>query len=380
LFDRAARDWINGSHQKDLRAVCTFPMEGPYRALEQYTRATIHLPNTVIASISSCPTEIPTSEYIAFAQLRSGARTQWWNIMRAIRAQTLTFSEPSVVALVLQSIWQAECIGDGGLYRKAHYELQDHTFGLNIGEELSLAVKSLGRNWKQYLNLAVLIALAHRLLELSPHTDVHEKAKTTIYAARALSRDWITTLVQADSGELGSKITHPVHTRQSVAAVAVVFRSTFDGVCGIFSSDEEATWFVYAGILAAADTSPQTTSLRRLARRNKLIALSMEPLLAKFCVNDPSILHKAAALAWPGYMAGLPWIALPSPASRWWRTMTKADSERVSRFVHLNILDGTLLVDGKVSDRLPTEYTEHLVYLALFQDHASNLQLILYRI
>jgi len=377
LCDRAARDWING-HQKDLRTICTFAMEGPYRALEQYTRATVHLPNTVIASISSCPTEIPMSEYVAFAQLRSGARTQWWNIMRAIRAQTLTFSEPSVVALVLQSIWQAECIGEGGLYREAHHELQDHAFGLDTGEELYLAVKSLGKNWKQYLYLAVLIALARRLLELSPHADVHEKAKATIYAARALSKDWITTLVQSDSGEPETQTTHPVHTRQSVAAVAVVFRSTFDGACGAFSSNEEATWFVYAGTLAAADTSPLTTSLRRLARRNKRIALSMEPLLAEFCANDPSILHKAAALAWPGYVAGLPWMALPSPAGRWWRTMTKADSERVSRFVHLNILDGVLLVDGKVSDRLPTEYTEHPVYLALLQDHASNPRIMLY--
>jgi hypothetical protein len=280
LCNRMSEIWLDPSSQGGLRPQCTLPTYGPYRDLQQYFSSTDHFPNEVISAIGSCPSELPISEYIAYGQLRSGTRIQWWNIMRAIRSQSLTFSAPSVTNLVLQSIWQAECMGDAGSYREAHYDLQDQGFGFDVASELISVVQRLGSNWKQYLYLSVIVALASRLLEFSPHAAVQEKALEVIRASRALLRSWITALSQSSlvQSEEQVQCSQPsTYVHQSIASIATIFRFTFDNPSAYTITHDDAIWFVYTGILVASNHDSQSEGWRLLQRRDQRIALRIEP-------------------------------------------------------------------------------------------------------
>lgn len=370
LCNRSAKGWLHPLPEANLRPRCALPMYGPYQTMQPYTSSTTHLPNEVLSSIHCCPTYLPTTEYVAFCQLRSGNRIQWRNIMRAIRTQSLTFSEPSVANLVLQSIWQAESMGDKGVYRDAHYDLQDHGFGIDAAQELLSVVQHLGSNWKQHLYISIIVALATRLLELSPHVDVQVKALLVIHASRALLRSWISAI--SGQSELLTEDSHSsMYIRQSIATIAIVFRSTFDIDSNPFTTLDDTTWFIYAGILAGSENSSPSKTSPLTPHRDRRIALRLESSLAEKCKSNPSILHKAVALAWKAYRPGTSWLQLPSPGNRWWTALTKKGNGYVHRAVHLNILDGALLIDGKLSDRLPAEYTTQAIYSELFGDHVS---------
>lgn len=371
LFDESSKTWVKKAPSCDLRGQCTFAMDGAYLPLQPYVRSTAHSTNEVLSSVHSCPPELPVSEYVAFGQLRSGNRIQWWNVMRSIRAQSLTFSELPVVHLILQSIWQAESMGDAGVYREAHASLQELSFGVDVGEELYSAVQSLGSNWKQHLYLSILVALSIRLFEISPHEVVREKAQVVIRAARSVARQWITALTSQanqDTGEISELSLSADQRRKNVLAIALVFRSTFDTPTIPFSSHDDTTWYIYAGTLAAGETDQLSTSIHRLASRDRRMSLRLEPILHEICRKDHSVLHDAVLMAWEGYLPGTTWQPLSSPADRWWTTETKTGQGLSSRVVHLNIVEGTLLIDGRVADQLPSEYTSHSSYKELLGD------------
>lgn len=376
LFDEGSKSWVKQSPECNLRSSCTFSVDGAYSSLHPYVGSTTHSTNEVLSSIHACPSELPVGEYVAFGQLRSGIRLQWWNIMRAIRAQSLTFSEASVVHLILQSIWQAESMGDAGVCREAHASLQDHNFGVDVGEELYLAVQSLGNNWKQYLYLSIIAALAIRLLEVSPHADVQEKAQIIIRSARSVAQQWITTLIyqgEEDSIDCDQPSPNDEQSRKNVLAIALVFRSTFDTTTNPFSSQEDVKWYIYAGMLSTGETDQHSTSIRRLVSRDRRISLRLRPILYEICQKDHSVLHNSVKMSWKGYVPGTPWRPLPAPANHWWMTETKKGQNFSTRVVHLSITEGILLIDGKAADRLPSEYTGHPSYKELLGDQVRCL-------
>jgi hypothetical protein len=135
-FDLKTKSWLTQLPEPNLCPVCTFKMSGAYKSPEKYVKDTNSAPNAIIASLQACPSSLSPTEYIAFGHIQVGKRIQWREIMRALRAQSLTFLDSSMVSLILQSIWQAESMSEEGVYREAHFYLQDHQFGMDVIEEL----------------------------------------------------------------------------------------------------------------------------------------------------------------------------------------------------------------------------------------------------
>lgn len=71
---------------------------------------------------------------------------------------------------------------------------------------------------------------------------------------------------------------------------------------------------------------------------------------------------------WPDYQASMGgWAELPAPNSRWASTKTAAAAlGQTSQIVHLNLLEGRLLIDGEPLGRLPRNYVQHPTYIRLF--------------
>jgi hypothetical protein len=110
-----------------------------------------------------------------------------------------------------------------------------------------------------------------------------------------------------------------------------------------------------------------------LLRQDNQLSMRVESLLATHLLRHTTALHNAIKTVWPPYETGSNWAAMSSPAGRWWRAQTKGSETKGSRTVHFNILDGTLLIDGKTLGKLPANYMAHSSYRKLFGSMVCHL-------
>jgi hypothetical protein len=385
IFDAATQGWINTEGADRLRTACTFQVDGLYAPLQMFVNDTQHTPNSVLTSLSKRPIGVSPTEYTTFGLLRAGNRLQWRNIMRAIRAQSLAFSDPSVLVLIMQSIWQSgpagEAIAGEKLCREAHRDLLDEHFGDQVAEELLRTIKLLGSNWKQINFLAILVVLALRLQAFTPHSSVHSRIQHVLDEARKLALEWIKTLQEPQhlNPDCPSEASfRRDHKSQALANVAVVLQASFDAeineYAAAFRCNTDIVMYIYAKMLiSAVQIRTFSSGLRILASRNHRLAHALEPHLIQACLNTPSILNDVTTLAYPRYSTQSHWTPLPSCGGRWWTSCLPETDLVTSQIFHMNITEGTFLINGKAFDQLPADYRAHPVYANLFNDHVRFL-------
>jgi hypothetical protein len=107
--------------------------------------------------------------------------------------------------------------------------------------------------------------------------------------------------------------------------------------------------------------------LQVLVARDRRLANQMVPTVRKIIHQDPEGLNKSIGMLWSGYrVSSMGWVELRSPNLCWMATYTAPTDAGVSQQVHLDLLEGRLLIDGNPLGRLPQEYTSHPVYARLF--------------
>ncbi|KAG6369458.1 hypothetical protein JVT61DRAFT_14828 [Boletus reticuloceps] len=80
----------------------------------------------------------------------------------------------------------------------------------------------------------------------------------------------------------------------------------------------------------------------------------------------------AVSRVWPDYRPGSEWSPLPDPNSRFISCTTASTTSQCSQTVHFNLLDGTLLVDGKPLSRLPSAIVQHPLYILIFGEQVLD--------
>lgn len=108
--------------------------------------------------------------------------------------------------------------------------------------------------------------------------------------------------------------------------------------------------------------------LLKLLYRDRRLSHYLERFLAQRVRQDRRGMDNAILSLWTAYIPGSTgWLKLSTPNSRWLeaQTMTKYAST-MPQIVHLNLLEGRLLVDGKPLGRLPHEIVQHSTYNRIF--------------
>jgi hypothetical protein len=157
--------------------------------------------------------------------------------------------------------------------------------------------------------------------------------------------------------------------------IAATCFSTFD-VCSehvpaVLATEEDFSVAMQCAVIVHDNKPPSLSDgnspyLARMLSRHRRLLHHLEPT---FCQSKPcflgeaELLHAGAydnALArlWEGYRRDISsrWRALPSPNSRWISCGAKGGQ------VHYDLLTGKLLVNGKLSGRLPEEIVKHPTY------------------
>lgn len=108
------------------------------------------------------------------------------------------------------------------------------------------------------------------------------------------------------------------------------------------------------------------TRLQVLLCREQRLSRRLEPVLRQHIYDDRVSFDNTLSRLWPSYRPGGCITAASSAESRWVETHTSAENDRAPQSVHFNLLDGSLLINGKPLGRLPRHITTHATYIRTF--------------
>ncbi|KAF8123207.1 hypothetical protein EV363DRAFT_1357363, partial [Boletus edulis] len=352
----------NAFSKVDIKRYCTYELqEGPYCILQKYIDGTTHTSNQVVAGQAECPKELSIHEFLAFGHLRSGGSLQWLNILRELRDRSLSFRNAEVHLLVAQAIMQ-------------------DTFGHALVDELESLVADIEANWLEGVTMNTISSLLSRLLEARPDEAVSERVVQLLRDVRMKTFSWVQ--------ELSDKLTRTPgeeELRGLLRDTAAICRSTFDVdpviIEQLLNSPEDVEVLLSCAILIHDNLPTKVSALpaysQLLLDRNRHLSLALENVL--YDPNGVMVadsrdrgIHLAVGRVWPDYRPGSEWRPLPEPNSRYFLCTTASTMSQCSQVVHFNLLDGTLLVDGKPLGRLPNAVVQHPLYSLVFGEQVLD--------
>ncbi|KAK0245418.1 hypothetical protein EDD85DRAFT_17035 [Armillaria nabsnona] len=382
LYDSKDDTWIKNPFVNcNIYDQCTLQLstDGVYDNLQYAVHNTNHTSNTIIANQSDCSTGLTLHEYAAFTGLRSGERLQWLNIARELRAQILSFNQEAVHTLLTQSACQVGVVAENDVL-EWHIVLYDLSFRRLLFKELWELLLNVEGNWLESVTLRSIILLMNRLLVMTTPTEASQSmvndsvsAYDIIRKARMVVFLWVQILVEKLQETVKEDDMQDLQCR--IFELAATVQATYDvepeHVQALLQSNEDVKILVESSIIMHDNTPIRqrliSLEMQRLLRQSERLSHFIEPYLQNK-VSD--ITHQqgvdfAVTSIWPAYHA-THWTVLDSPNHRWISTLTAVDASQQSQLVHLNLLTGLLLINGKPLGRLPQNITSHPTYGRIF--------------
>ena len=357
----------------DIWRLCTFQLpSGSYQTLQYALNRTTHTSNEILAMQSKCPKGLNLHEFYTFNTLRSGDRLQWRNIARELVARVLNFNHEETYMLVVQAAWQAGRSGGGRHCREAHVDLEEEQFGTSLLSVLGEALETVEGNWQGAAAVRTFVALATRLLSVSPCNIVHDDCYLFLRRARQVTLHWT-----RDVGQLlheGQDAEELKTLNLRVLQMALTCHSTFNvdkhHLSALLNSSEDIAVVTECSIVihdrCPAVTEQLPRALKTMLQRHEKLCHMLEPIMREKILAERGGIDSALRLVWAGYRPERPWATVESPSERWLVTETSTEGGFSRMIVHYNVLDGSLLVNGLPLTRLPRHYELHSTYHRLF--------------
>ncbi|KAG2119627.1 uncharacterized protein F5147DRAFT_795623 [Suillus discolor] len=371
-FDTTTGAWVADIPLEcDVTKLCTFLLpKGPYDGLQQYLAGTSHTSNQVMANQADCHKDVTIHEFIAFGTLRSGPHLQWMNVLRELHARTLNFRREEIHLLLAQAVSQAGPFSsDDSLIW--HEELNSVPFLIALLGELEELMASVEGNWLEAVTIDTIIMLVCRVLSSTQEESVKSRGHTLLRRIRTATF----TLLMQLSGKMQASNDEAVSRdlQGRVRDMAVTCRSTFD-VDGdaslLLTSNDDIKIFVYCAVMLYDNTPSQLDNLSQysklLLERDNRCCHALEPIIRQYVEHHREGLDCAIVKIWDSYRPGTPWRALTAPNSRWLMTQTAPSHSQLPQDVHIDLISGCLLIDGKQLGRLPSKIVQHPTYQSIF--------------
>jgi len=367
----------NAFSSLDITSLCSYHLDsGPYQNLQQYLQDTAHTSNGVICNQTECHRDLSIHEFIAFGHLRSGSSLQWLNILREIRANTLSFRRDEVHMLVAQAGGQVgPCSNTGEMVW--HRELECPSFCSSLLTELEHLVAAVSGNWLEGMTMDTVTFLVSRLLArtltVEDGVDITHRAYQLLRTARAKTFSWVVELLA--KLESTTNESEKLDLRSRLRDTAAICRSTFDvgevaDAAQLFNSSEDVEILLSCAIIIHDNTPAKLDTLGKMSRllleRDRRLLWRLQHAVSDIIEEGNNGIDLAVKRVWPTYRQGSRWHRDGSANSSWFTSSTLGCEGQKSQEVHLDILDGSLLVDGKAVGRLPHTIQENSLFTSIF--------------
>ncbi|KAI6026973.1 hypothetical protein EDC04DRAFT_3092210 [Pisolithus marmoratus] len=358
----------------DISGFCAYQFpQGPYQNLHHYLRYTTHTSNEVLCRQADCDKDLSIHEFIAYGHLRSSPSLQWLNILREIRANTLTMRREEVHMLLAQAASQVGPVSaDGKLVW--HVELEQPRFRHSLLDELETLLSTVSGNWLEGPTMSTISFLVARMLSVASavQDQSYHRALELLRTVREKTFCWVLELFQ--KLEQTTCEVQKAQFRGRLCDSATICRSTFDvgpdDAKQLLDSSRALEVLVCCAVVINNNTPPESNALRGLSRlfveRDCRLSRNLEELVGTAILGGNDGIDRGIAHIWPGYRRGRRWRRVGGRDCSWFTTNTSSSKTQCSQRVHFDVLSGTLLVDGRPMGRLPDEIRTDPTFTLLF--------------
>ena len=327
---------------------------------------------------TECPSEVSVHEFSAYQKLLAGDARRWPNILVEMDSSNINFSSEDTMRLLCQLSVQAgsRLTGSREVLRTAHIAFKEPAFLKQLIQTIEKRLCAIQDNWREHHCMELLITLSLRLFTLSTGS-VRTHAEALVEAARDATLGWTTRLRKemhaATDGDAAQQISMYgfraamlcrrtlavyVELDQPVSAKALV-------------SWVQASIALQENLLTNIDGLPQ--ELKNMMARDAKMAYYIQSLLSTAVRSHPDSVNAGISRTWSDSPADVnasfsAWNFLPPPYDRW-IVATMSESRRsyiYKQTVHYNIIEGHLLIDGKLCGKLPLEISNSETVKELF--------------
>jgi hypothetical protein len=358
----------------NIRYCCMFELPpGPYRPLQDALLWTAHTSNLAIAQSHS--TSLDSHEAYEYVAFRAGHRLQLLNLARQLASPVLRLNQEEVRLLVMQTLWQMgpSSVDDVG---EAHILLKDEMFGNQLLSVLGDSLQQHRENWQNCTAMRIFSAVARRLLSLAAAPKVKSRAREFLDDLRGVLIEWMRHHVRSRN-EARLKTSRHAHSLRALDIALICYETfdvDYDQFDAVFAIPANITASVECAIqihdLAPTDVGELSTSTQHLLTAFSRLAVAMEIALRAAILRVPSAMDTAIQNIWNGYRPAL-WYYEES-----W-LISNASTQTDTCIVHLDMLTGCLMVNGRPLGRLPMEYQNHKTYARILDSvsiHFGNFE------
>ncbi|CAL8134338.1 unnamed protein product [Orchesella dallaii] len=335
--------------------------------------------NEVIALQYICHEKLPLREFITYGSMRSGLRIQLRNLYAAIANQSIAFEQESVLALILQTIWEVGPTSKENL-KEIHADFYEKEFSLEFIQQLEHMLKSNATNWSSPMVIMAVIVLTIRVLELNENEEVQSSCSRLLKQIREILEDWwkklenITLNSEGSSGSTNDMVILNGLLLQTALCSAYTFNVFSTHLLPYVLTDEKDVTFwlrtlsrMYHLVVREKTHERCSKFLQNLLRHARLnISLNIEAYLhteiGRESLNDFSSQWTGAAssqMTEASHYGGA--------ASNVYLLKYRDILDQKIHTVHIEILRGIFLVDGHPPSYLPENIIQHPLFNEFFQ-------------
>jgi len=330
----------------------------------------------VMASHPQCPAGLGQHEFVAFKMLMSGPHRRWLSILAELGSTNLNWSNESAVMLLNHLALQCgpsrwtDGSRNADSFRVAHCIFRDPTFVDSLLKQVESRLNILADvvSWRETNIMDMLITFALRTLylvmEAHPNTDLPERAAVCVFRARDICTSWFRHLRQQIRESCVQE--NAQQFQQCALTAALLCRRTFVVHYDIYEWDaDELEQYIESGITIQENMVTDIGALPPRILHHLVASIKLAQRLcssvSKYIEKDSTGLREGLVHFWPEAerLAEKGSTITLDKHPGWVRCNIAESATYGHQVVHLDLLLGTLLVNGKPVGKLPqdAEYT-----------------------
>lgn len=365
LFDQGSKTWL-ADMTKDLtfEHLCGVHVPKGLRDTvipgERHPPTEIQWPTSyeIAASKTRCPESLSLDEFLAYQRLLSSKSLRWPTILMELGSSNINLNSEDTMLMVNHLVNQA---GDAQHSHAAF--LENEIFCSRLKEQIRNRLENMAGNWREIYCMEILITLLLRLFNTESCKD---EAEDLLKQARQTTLQWL-VILRTDVRKAGDA-DHAKSFAHYAFFAALLCRRTFTLFCDMdvqippedLITYFEATLGVQENLLVDLERLSNILTIM-LVRDTKMCYRLSHSLLISLRAA-PYSLGKALN----SYLTGskdstekrfTEWN-LMTPGGHWLQSMMRSPDSAWSQVIHVNYIEGHLLIDGKPFGRLPRNIRE----------------------
>jgi len=336
--------------------------------------------NEVVASHTRCPNSLTVAEFTTFQDLRLGSTVQWLRLLRELASPNLNFGTVEVGILVSELALMAGQPEGRDPRRASHSIFRHAKFCEALAAQVRMRLDSIAANWREGQTVDCMIVLLQRLWSLAASPISVKEAESLLLYVRELTHGWARLLRDEICNAMDVE-TAQKRSKDALLA-ALLARKTF--MIEAAKPNEPLQPQALASFLECGftikDNLPKNEAgyiakmpafFRRLFIADLKLVQGLETQLRLSIIAFPKAVDQAVNNFWAETGGNSSrrftlWTFLSTSYSGWFRAQSVSQDGLLEQEVHIDLFEGTLLIDGQQLGRLPEEYTKQDFFQQLF--------------